>query len=297
VNENKLIKLVREQQQAAGKKLLKFKIFKSKTGITRDKITRFFPGGFRELMGAAKLELQPIQKKFSNEVLLDAFFKLCKEKEDLATWADVNHAYSTGLFPASKGLMRKRFKDMTFLQAALGHYILRTDPNSEFLDNLTIRDAMMQYKETTFTKSWFVKDKIYDKSCKTGPRSGCDVPSEAINFGNITSAPRNEAGVVMLYSYVLDTLGHVLVDCQQPFPDCTVRIMENGVISGKKSVEVEFLAKNYFVHGHPMKETDIIVCWKDNLDHYMKQSLKENGIELIELATVIQNIQPRKAAA
>jgi hypothetical protein len=102
-------------------------------------------------------------------------------------------------------------------------------------------------------------------------------------FGNIKSEilgmsdPKNESGVVTLFSKIHQFLGFPFVKTMQSqFPDCTV--IDDA---GKQTrIEFENLSDDFVNHKHPVKKCDLIVCWKDTLGNI-------SPVKVLELSDVI----------
>lgn len=72
--------------------------------------------------------------------------------------------------------------------------------------------------------------------------------------------PKNEMGVVSLFSSMQQTSGFEIVEIGTRFPD--------GVISvggAEYKVEFEYLASNFLLHDHDVRGCDIVVCWKNDI--------------------------------
>ena len=104
-----------------------------------------------------------------------------------------------------------------------------------------------------------------------------------INFRGIVYAPLNEAGVVLLFSKVMDDLGIVYEASPSRFPDAVVR---RATSKGweLRFVEFEYKSSNFALHKHDATKCDIIVCW----EHDWKGCPEH--IEVIELRKVVQEL-------
>jgi len=72
--------------------------------------------------------------------------------------------------------------------------------------------------------------------------------------------PGNEAETIALYQVMQESLGWNIVHLQTRFPDA---IIENR--KGKRLVvEFEYLARNFWEHGHDPSGCDLIICWGNN---------------------------------
>src|SRR5258708_3370837 len=76
-------------------------------------------------------------------------------------------------------------------------------------------------------------------------------------------APRNEQGVVFLFSDYAKKNRIRVEEIRASFPDC---IAYQKTAGGEKCVRIEFeyRAKNFLTHGHAANECDWIVCWENN---------------------------------
>ena len=111
-----------------------------------------------------------------------------------------------------------------------------------------------------------------------GPSTG-----EPINFRGIIYAPLNEAGVVLLFSKVMDDLGIIYESSPLADFDMVGRIQTDKGYE-LKHVEFEYLSSNFKPHGHDAALVDYIVCW----EHDWKKC--PEGIEVIELREIIKTL-------
>jgi hypothetical protein len=88
-----------------------------------------------------------------------------------------------------------------------------------------------------------------------------DIVGEPINFRGIVYAPMNEAGVILLFSKVMEDLGIIYeASPSKSFPDMIARRKEEeGWV--KRSVEFEYKSSHFKTHKHDPQKCDIIVCW------------------------------------
>jgi len=75
--------------------------------------------------------------------------------------------------------------------------------------------------------------------------------------------PRNEAGVIILFTLVMKQLGFSgVIKTQGNFPDCTARRKGKNVI-----LEFEYKSRTFEAHGHLRelgKKKCTVICWEDN---------------------------------
>ena len=94
------------------------------------------------------------------------------------------------------------------------------------------------------------------KKEKRGMTSG-----EPINFRGMVYAPLNEAGVVLLFSKVMDDLGIIYESSPISGFDMVGRIeTEQGF--ELKYFEFEYRSSNFKSHGHDASMVDYLVCWE-----------------------------------
>lgn len=105
---------------------------------------------------------------------------------------------------------------------------------------------------------------------------------EPINYADIKYAPRNEAGVIILWTRMLDELGMDYVTSLSSQyikggPDAVAKMPEGrGWVD--KFIEFEYKSRN--AKGkHDFKYIDYIVCWEHNW--------KDCPVEVIELKSII----------
>lgn len=104
-------------------------------------------------------------------------------------------------------------------------------------------------------------------------------------FRGIECPPKNEMGVIVLFSLLLNELNMKIVNIQAEFPDCLVQQNKNGKEQMIR-IEFEYLSNNFRLHKHNPNECDMIVCWEDNIPIWYKCP-----IEIIELKNIINTIK------
>lgn len=106
---------------------------------------------------------------------------------------------------------------------------------------------------------------------------------EPINFRGMVYAPLNEAGVVLLFSKVMNDLGIIYESSPLTGFDMVGRIKTQRGFE-RKNIEFEYRSSNFKLHGHDPAEVDYIVCWvHDWIDC-------PSYIEVIELGQVIKEL-------
>ena len=76
-------------------------------------------------------------------------------------------------------------------------------------------------------------------------------------------APKNELGVVFLFSHMLKKLRLTIDKIQPQYPDC-IAYQKDGSGQKKIRIEFEFKSRNFKSQKHTPKGCDWIVCWEHN---------------------------------
>lgn len=109
------------------------------------------------------------------------------------------------------------------------------------------------------------------------------IVGEVINFRGMVYAPRNEAGVVLLFSKVMDDLGVVYESSPTKDFDMVGRV-RTGLGLELKHFEFEYQSSNFKTHGHDSSLVDYLVCW----EHDWKGCPKD--LEVWELREIIKGL-------
>lgn len=105
-----------------------------------------------------------------------------------------------------------------------------------------------------------------------------------INFRGLVYSPINEQGVVYLFGLIAEDLNIRVESIQQGYPDCTgIQYLGKGRWE-RVRIEFEYNSSDF---NHDPQGCDILVCWEDDLNESKKEELKESGIEIIELKSII----------
>jgi hypothetical protein len=73
-------------------------------------------------------------------------------------------------------------------------------------------------------------------------------------------APKNELGVVFLFSQIAKRLQFRIEEIRATFPDC-ISYLHTGDHERRVGIEFEYKSSNFKAHRHDPKQCDYIVCW------------------------------------
>jgi hypothetical protein len=109
------------------------------------------------------------------------------------------------------------------------------------------------------------------------------IAGEVINFRGMVYAPLNEAGVVLLFSKVMDDLGVIYESSPTKGFDMVGRVRTKLGLE-LKHFEFEYQSSNFKTHGHDSSLVDYLVCW----EHNWKGCPKD--LEVWELREIIKDL-------
>ena len=109
------------------------------------------------------------------------------------------------------------------------------------------------------------------------------IEAEIINFRGMVYAPLNEAGVVLLFSKIMDDLGVIYVSSPPGGFDMVGRVGTEQGLEFKHLV-FEYKSSNFRAHSHTASLVDYLVCW----EHDWKGC--PGDLEVWELRTMIKNL-------
>jgi hypothetical protein len=114
-----------------------------------------------------------------------------------------------------------------------------------------------------------------------------DIVGEPINYRGIIYAPLNEAGVILLFSRMMEDLGIIYESSPAMFPDMIGRIK---TVRGfeRVRIEFEFVSSNFFLHKHDPTGCDMIVCWENDLSANRAEQLEQSGVKILALSEIIE---------
>jgi hypothetical protein len=111
------------------------------------------------------------------------------------------------------------------------------------------------------------------------------VYGKLLNYRNMTYAPTNELGVVLLFGMVSKALGFESIQRVAPdFPDCEALRRVRGGQLQRRLIEFEYKSREF---NHDPKGCDIIVCW----EHNWKEC--PSSLEVIELSKEIELLKSK----
>jgi len=109
------------------------------------------------------------------------------------------------------------------------------------------------------------------------------IEAEIINFRDMVYAPLNEAGVVLLFSKIMDDLGVIYVSSPPGGFDMVGRVSTERGLEFKHFV-FEYKSSNFKAHSHIASLVDYLVCWKHDWEGCPKD------LEVWELREMIRNL-------
>jgi hypothetical protein len=99
---------------------------------------------------------------------------------------------------------------------------------------------------------------------------------EILDRGPLQYAPRNEMGVVFLFSAIAPKLRIRVERIQSAYPDC-VAYQKTGFGEKKIRIEFEYRSSSFHAHKHDCSGCDWIVCWEHDWPNVPR------GIHVMEL--------------
>jgi hypothetical protein len=176
-----------------------------------------------------------------------------------------------------------RFKGWMRVPEAMNLYCRREGLADEYKD---VMDIIAVYLEMERGGT-----KIYRSTSRTGAEAGSLNRRAAIVFTDrpvcgrplhltpLNCAPINEMGVVFLFGAMALQLGFSVTQLQAAFPDCEALRELKYDKWQRVRIEFEYESRNFLLHGHPMADCDLIVCWNHNWE--------ECPLEVLELKSVL----------
>lgn len=93
-------------------------------------------------------------------------------------------------------------------------------------------------------------------------RGGVHRP-EMLENAPMQYAPRNELGVVFLFSHIAKRLRLKIEQIRPQYPDC-IAYQKSGGREKQVRIEFEYRSRNFYAHQHKAKHCDWLVCWEHN---------------------------------
>jgi hypothetical protein len=236
--------------------------FQRLSGLSKKRIQRAFPAGWRALQ--KHLGLKQTWEHWSEDELLKRYHRAVRSVGGMPTWAQfLKHAdctlYALQRCFGKKERLLARYWDWL---AAHGHPIPAWLPAPQSRPvELPLPPACLRGRAPGFTY---------------GP---------ALNFRNLGHAPTNEAGVLFLFALVSAELGFFLHGLHTiGFPDAdALRLIDKRKNHWQRvRIEFEFRSSNFKRHRHDPDQCDLIVCWKHDWP--------ECPLEVIELRKVVKKL-------
>lgn len=113
------------------------------------------------------------------------------------------------------------------------------------------------------------------------------IVGERINIKGLSYSPINEMGVIfltgLLWNNLPRTFSHIETINPNGFPDAIGVVLDgnSGRRYKKVNIEFEYVSSNFKLHGHPIDQCDLLICWEDDWD--------DCPIEVIELQKYLKS--------
>ena len=104
----------------------------------------------------------------------------------------------------------------------------------------------------------------------------------------LSTPPLNEAGVILLFSRMMEDLGIVYESSPAQYPDMIGRIKTvRGFERGR--IEFEFVSSNLFRHAHDPSGCNMIIYWENDLKTDKVEELDRCNVKILALSEIIEN--------
>lgn len=103
--------------------------------------------------------------------------------------------------------------------------------------------------------------------------------------------PENELGVIVLFAQQAKEAGFEITYIQSEFPDALVRQNDQ-----EYRTEFEFCSANFRAHGHDIRQCDLIICWKHDLDNCALPVIELSNLDWKHIEIQMPSILEREAA-
>lgn len=246
-------------------------------GITQKMIERNF-GSFREAFEAAGLETRGAGYTLTKDQIFDDWARVVRKIGRIPTVVEFQmHNLKTGI-----RAYRMWFGNWLKVPKGLLKYAEERGLEGEWSDVLEItrehcrKELVTKMKPKTITESTQVP-----RINEEWPLYGAPLATPSLP---LIYAPRNEAGVLVLFGALALRLGFMILWVGTAFPDVeAIREVQKGLWQ-RKRIEIEFQSRNFLDHGHDPEGCDLIVCWEDNW--------RESPVEVLELRRTVKSGDP-----
>jgi hypothetical protein len=242
---------------------------------TRTMKTHF--GNYSKTLEACGLEREGAGFRVSMQTLFVDWAELVRKLGKVPTIMEysLNSKFSVGP-------LMGRFKGWMRVPEAMHLYCRRERLAEQYKDVMDIVDTYLELKPE--------RNCIYRSTSRTDETGGLSrraatifadrpVCGPPLRLSPLTCAPTNEMGVVFLFGAMALQLGFSVTQLQAAFPDCeALREVERDKWQ-RVRIEFEYESRNFVLHGHPLTECDLIVCWSHNW--------LDCPLEVLELRSVI----------
>lgn len=220
--------------------------FMHQAGIGKTTILRHFVRGWRELREAAGLSSAHACSHpwYADEHLLEQLDAVIRELKRWPTWNELQSR--TGI---SRGAMNKHFGSAAAMRTIYNAW--KENPRA-----VPLRKPPDDPRAASFSSRTAPRDSRREKRYI--------VTGDPCAMYEMTSAPINETGVILLFGMMCRDLDFRIDSVQQGFPDCDARRLLPGDprLWQRLRIEFEYRSSNFRVHKHDPAGCDLIVCWE-----------------------------------
>ena len=247
--------------------------FTSATGISRYRISQFFPC-WNDAVWTAGLDPNAITMRV-------------KDSELLRDWGETVRKCRS--IPSRYAYAQKAKYNYRTLERRLGSWpsmpkIFRNFAKGkpEWADVLALLSPSHPKQNRSRSNGNPLSADLQRKAHRVPPKAS-SVYGNPMDFRGLRHEPLNEQGVVFLFGILAKQLGFIVEAVQKGFPDCEAKRRIGPDRWQRVRIEFEYESRNFHEHGHPVDGCDVIVCWRHNWDQCPKH------IEIVELSTVIRS--------
>ena len=274
-------KLTREDVIAAIKELAakmgrqpRLSELRGRIPVTQRLIYRLF-SSYSEALAASGLEPQGSGYKLTMEKMFTRWATVVRELKKIPTVADYERC--TG---HSSYTLQGRFKSWVQVPAEMFQYAQENGLKEEWEDVLELITNHLFQNRAKVSGS---------KTCSISGLKARILPGRPV-YGEwflapspMAFAPRNEMGVVSLFSALATQLGFIITWIGTEYPDCEVFREVEPERWQLWVIEFEFCSRNFLAHGHDPARCDLIVCWEDNFP--------DSPVPVLELKSAVRALR------